>query len=304
MKSRVSLTALAPLTLLGAITALAQPAAPEQALRELNIMRNIFNAAMEDNGNRRFQIDGPEALYLHGQGMVFTFDMPGGNSLFDFNGDDFSLFSEGDFNFSVDFDYDDDAGVGIADNGNTNAPPPPQAPQAPRTAQVGAQAEALAGYRDKLEAINQQMRDKQDAMRSLQRSMREQQRAQLRNDEADFDDTEMDKLSDEMEKIGDEISSISNNMDQIRQAYESERNTAVAALHQQKTAVIFDTLCNYGTTLRSLQNGEHVNLVLRNREAGISQVYVVQHAKLANCSSGSALQQAATAYTLPERNDF
>src|SRR5688572_349849 len=88
---------------------LAQTSNYDQALRELNIMRNIFNASFEDDNNRRFNLGSGEALYLANQGMVFSFDlpgrgwlnMPGLEKLQALNGGDF------DFDFDFDFDYDD-----------------------------------------------------------------------------------------------------------------------------------------------------------------------------------------------------
>jgi hypothetical protein len=317
MKSLASVIAFTSLTLLASAIAIAQPAAPEQALRELNIMRNIFNAALEEGSeNRRNRIREPETLYLKGQGMVFTFDMPDSSSYFDFNADDYSMFSAGDFNFSFDFDYDEDA---IFDQvREPNMGEVAQAQEAVRAkldtlkAQLkqveqarANQSQVASDYRTKLQEVSQQMRDKQEVMRDLQGKMRGQQRAQQRaqqnSDDAEFDETEMNRLATEMGKIGDEIKIISNSMNQTRQAYEAERNAAAAELRKQQAAVIFDTLCNYGNTLRSLQNGEHVNLVLRSRGDNLTQVYVIDNSQLANCSAGSELQQAATAYSLPER---
>jgi DNA repair exonuclease SbcCD ATPase subunit len=317
MKSLASVTAFTSLTLLTSAIALAQPAAPEQALRELNIMRNIFNAALEESSeNRRSRIREPEVLYLSGQGMVFTFDMPNGSAYFDFNADDYSMFSEGDFNFSFDFDYDEDsifdrasepqeaAKAQAKEIAKAQAIVAQQAKQAQQAEQARAnQSQAVSDYRAKLQDVSQQMRDKQEVMRDLQSKMRTQQRAQQRaqqnNDETDFDEAAMKSLGAEMGKVGDEIKTLSNSMNQTRQAYEAERKTVAAELRKQQAAVIFDTLCNYGNTLRSLKNGEHVNLVLRSRSDNLAQVYVIDYSKLANCSAGSALQQAATAYSLP-----
>jgi hypothetical protein len=48
--------------------------------------------------------------------------------------------------------------------------------------------------------------------------------------------------------------------------------------------------------LRSLGNGQHVSIVLRNHEENQSRVYVVDYSALSSCSSGESLQRAAVTY--------
>jgi hypothetical protein len=65
--------------------------------------------------------------------------------------------------------------------------------------------------------------------------------------------------------------------------------------------MIFSTLCNYGNTLRSLANGEHVSIVLQNYADDQTQVHVFDYADFANCSSADSLRAAGVTYVQENR---
>lgn len=258
----------------------AQQASQEQALRELNIMRNIFDAVMEDR-NRQFRINGPDALYLAGQGMVFTFNMSNGNF---FTMPNINIYNGGDFDFDFDFDYDDDND----DNSNTDS-------NATALTYVREQQAKMQEFQEQMRAKQQEMQDKQETMRDLQREMRDLQREQ-RQQSASVDDAQLDKINEQMEALGKEMETIGRSINDQQQNYRKEQNAVAETLFAQQTDLIFSTLCSYGTTLKSLGNGEHVNLVMENHNNGESKIYVIDYAKLANCSSGDQLRQSAVSY--------
>ncbi|MES2605678.1 MAG: hypothetical protein V4603_12130 [Pseudomonadota bacterium] len=268
--------------LLSAAVPAQQQASQEQALRELNIMRNIFDAAMEENENRQLRIGGPDALYLAGQGMVFTFNLPNGN--FYISGPDVRVFAGGDFDFDFDFDYDDDD-IEISTNSNST------------------EAKNLTYMREvqqKMQEAQEQMQNKQEEMRDAQREIRDLQRAQ-RKEGATVDEAELDRLSKQLETLSKEMQTIGNSFNEQQQSFRKEQAAVAETLHAQQATLIFSTLCNYGSTLKSLANGEHVNLVMQNYGNGESKIYVIDYANLANCTSGEQLLQGAASYISSRR---
>lgn len=273
-----------------------------QALRELNIMRNIFDAALEaDNQQNRMRMGPPEAMYLAGQGMVFTFHL-NGTSGFNFGefgnlgnlGEQMEILAsqldqqaqaippvppdvdvDADYDFDFDFDFD-------FDDGQNN--------------------EKESAYRNQLREMTEAMRERQQEMRDMQREIRDLAREE-RNDQDADNQAEIDRLSAELEARGQELQSQSTSMQQVQQQYQAERMAAFEAVRTRQTDLIFDTLCSYGNTLRSLGNDQHVNIVLRNYANDQTQVIVLDYADIANCASVPDLRQAAVSY-LQNTNGF
>jgi hypothetical protein len=269
----------------------AQQGASEDALRELGIMRNIFAAAMNDNGQgkgyRRFNMGPPEALYLAGQGMVFTFHLNGSGGVV-FNGNQIvvppmpaaPVYIDGDFDYDFDFDFDFDYDFG--DGGDYTAI-----------------REQQREIQEQLRTMNEEVRDGQQELRQMQREIRELQREE-RNDDVD----NADKISDveaRMEALITEMQAHATSMQELQQKYQTEQQATFEAARTEQTATIFSTLCDYGNTLRSLSSGEHVNIVLRNYADNQTQVTVFDYADLANCSSADTLRQAGTTYVQDSR---
>jgi hypothetical protein len=159
-----------------ATTSAAQPDTLERAARELDIMSHIFRTAVEEGGEAsRFNYrQGPDARYLAGQGMVFTFNLDGMRNFWGgrgMNGDDWAQFSASmgqmaeeimasvsasfpDLEFDQDFDFD------------------PAIPQPPQPAQP-----ALQGVPQLAAQSAQLSADQRRAMAEMSKAMREQQEA-------------------------------------------------------------------------------------------------------------------------------
>lgn len=264
---------------------------PEAALREVGIMRNIFAAAVNDDGRRDgFRVGPPEALYLAGQGMVFTFHLNGSGVYvgpgFDLNQISNALQAiqaappfngSNDFDYDFDFDFDfDDGEFGRAMN------------------------EQEREYRERLDDMGQQVRDRQEELRDAQREVRELQREARRDPDTDYE-ARIDELNATIATLSDEFQSDVNAMQQLESEYQAERRAAFEAVRGEQTALIFTTLCDYGTTLKSLASGEHVSIVLRNYADGQTQVNVFDYDDVAGCSSADSLRQSATTYIQDQR---
>jgi hypothetical protein len=271
----------------------AQQGAPDAALREIGIMRNIFAAALNDNAqnNRnRFRMGPPESLYLAGQGMVFTFHLNGSG----FGGINLKLSEmppmppvvytdgNGDFDFDFDFDFDYDFDYGDGNEYNR------------------ALAEQQQEYTQRLNDMSQQLRDKQEELRDDQREIRELQRQMRRDPDADHE-ARIEELNASIETIMQEFQGQATTMQQLQQEYEAERLAAFEAVRTEQTALIFSTLCDYGNTLRSLANGEHISIVLHNYADGQTQINVFDYADIASCTSADTLRQSATTYIQDSR---
>lgn len=266
-----------------------QNGVPEAALREIGIMRNIFAAAVNDDDRRDgFRMGPPEALYLAGQGMVFTFHL-NGSGVYVGPGFDLGQISDAlqaiqaapPFNGNADFDFDFDFDF---DDGNYGS----------------AMSEQQREYRERLGEMSQQIRDQQEELRDAQREVRNLQREARRDPDAD-NDARIDELNARIATLSDEFQTDVNAMEQLEREYEAERRTAFEAVRSEQTARIFSTLCDYGTTLKSLASGEHVSIVLRNYADGQTQVNVFDSDDVKACSSADALRQAATTYIQDQR---
>ena len=275
----------------------AQQGTPEEALREIGIMRNIFDAALQSEGRgkgqaNRFRMGPPEALYLAGQGMVFTFHLNGSGGIY-VGGIAIPavpappaapiVVTNGDFDFDFDFDYDFDFDFDFDENGYNRVV-----------------TEQQNEYRQRLSELNDELRDKQDELRDQQREVRELQREMRRNPDADGE-ARIEELNASIETLLEDFQNQANTMQQLQQEYQAERLAAFEAVRTEQTALIFSTLCDYGTTLRSLANGEHVSIVLRNYADGQTQVHVFDYADVASCSSPDTLRAAATTYIQDNR---
>ncbi len=253
----------------------------QQALRELSIMRNIFAAALEEDESRnRMRFAEPESMYLAGQGMVFTFNLPGQLNSVIFSGFNatapLNIMGAGDdfnrSNFEFAFDR---AGRSERFAGMVSAGTDPQLQQ-------------------QLRDITESMRDKQEGLSRLQRDLRSLRRAE--DGSANEDDAR--ELEASIDALTSELRSDEERYSKIMADYQAERNAERDELRLRQTDSIFSTLCNYGKTLTSLQQGEHVNLVLRNFSDRDTQVFVMDIADVSACTSPQALREAAISYSM------
>jgi hypothetical protein len=98
-----------------------------------------------------------------------------------------------------------------------------------------------------------------------------------------------------------ELQGRSEQMQQLQQEYQAERLKTFEEVRAGQTDVIFEALCSYGSTLRSLAGGEHITIVLRNYADNQTQINVFDYADVANCSSADSLRAAATSYIQDNR---
>lgn len=300
----------------------------ERKLRELNIMDNIFQAAMEqDVADRQYnfrRLGRPDSMYLAGQGMVFTFQMSH-NRGFGIQGIGFGeewvetleetlsrtreslelvrqSFPDMDIDFdpdvSVNFDYEDDDKAYFIRAGQAAAQMP-QAPRMPRAPQVfffnggGPEWEAA-------QEMEEAMRETQEEIRDMQRDIRDLQR-ELRDDDADINALEANIVS-----IEDEMEAQMAQLNEQREAYETFQRDMYTARQEQRLAVadevssqLISTLCDYGGTLRTLGTNEHVTLILEEVTEDNDQVFVFDYSDINDCDSAEELKQNAVSYMIP-----
>lgn len=298
----------------------------ERKVRELRIMDNIFEAALEEGAERgsRIRRMGPlESMYLADQGMVFRFRMvnfvPGN---FMRNGFDSSSLEnlesmleqtklslekvqssfpdvEFDFDFDYDFDYDDNTEFVVRNVQRTRTRG--AAPQAPQVPQVFFYyGDDRGPERDALRDMEEAMRDTQQEVRDMQRSIRELER-EIRND----DDTDIASARQEIEKIETRMDEQMAKLDQQQEAYETfvadlenVRHEQQQGLVDEASSQIISTLCDYGATLRSLDNDEHVTVILEEAMEDTDQVYVFSMGEISDCRDADSLKANAISYLM------
>ena len=265
-----------------------------QALRELDIMSNIFEAASDQRrGDRdRMQLSSfDEGMYLANQGMVFSFRMNSGRNFFRAINID-ALPAEAIANMEIDL-------AGIADEISTEMrrvfpgqdfSMPFGAPMMPGMTDE---------QRDAIEEMTDMIRDRQESIRDQQRELRELQR-RLRNDEGDSSDIEnrIARTESDLETETALLEEQNNAYRTFMQEYQEVQEQQIAARNRQAENEILTTLCDYGATLRSLQNDEHISIVLQNYADNRDRVYVFEFADVASCSSAEQLLQSAISYPL------
>lgn len=268
-----------------------------EALRELDIMSNIFEAALEprrDSNNFRAVSILDESSYLAEQGMVFSFIQTGNRGMMAFIDLDNmpGAFAEMEINMAEMAREITTEVRRALPNGDFSFP-------------GGGAFASLAMMEEELEAMEEMsddIRDQQEEVRDLQRDMRDLQR-ELRN--ADDDSAEIAEIEENIVQLQAQINAEREVLDSLTASYQSviqeyrqERNNEITAQNEAARSLIFATLCDYGNTLRALENNEHVTLVMQNYENGQDQVYVLDYTDVASCSSGEQLLQNAIAYQL------
>ncbi len=274
-----------------------QDADYSQALRELDIMSNIFNAAsdqLRDNNNAAPLSSFDSGLFLANQGMIFTFRMQSQRHIFRaFNiGAGIPGMPPEDI-MELELDMAELANEITVDLGR-------EFPEMNFGFLRGGFMPGMS--EDQLEAMEEMsdiIRDRQESIRDQQREIRDLQR-QLRTGEGDNDDIEnrLAQAEEELDTEMDELDTQSNAYSEFMQEYQEVQQQQVATINQQALDGIMTTLCDYGVTLRSLQNNEHVTLVLEDFNDNQDQVYVFDYADVASCSSAEQLLQSAIAYQI------
>lgn len=262
-----------------------QPANLDAVFRELGIMRNIFAGAMQQTGSNNLFGKGPapDVLYLAGQGMVFSFNLPANDS-FMYGFDEFCEGKCGPGNFSFNTG-DVDPRVPAADPAS---PASPAAPAAPRNSVT----------QEQLREMNEMLREKNDALRDLRREMRALGRALGRTPDDENLEAQMATLETSLDEIETEVEQQAETYQQILEDVQNEREAAVNTRREAQIDQVLGILCDYGSTLKALPADEKVSLVFRNFTGDTDQVYVLSHAAVSDCTSADSLQATAISYQM------
>lgn len=247
-----------------------------QAQRELNIMRSIFGAVLEpDSDTRRFlRNSGPEALYLAGQGMVFTFDLQYQPDASLLNREPSASLSMG---YTADVLWRPDAEIAIT----------------PAFTLGGL---AVPGGSEEQVRLRETMQEKQAELRELQSEI--QGLAQAQRENPGDNSEKMKELQQRLRALNAEWQAQRNSYAKLvreeRDALIEKRN----AEKREQATLLISTLCDYGKNLDSLASDQHITLVFRDFEDNRNQVYVFTQEAVADCSNAENLQQSAVSYQL------
>jgi hypothetical protein len=259
----------------------------EKAQKELKIMSTIFQTSLAEqkSDQRRFlSARQAKATYLAKQGMVFSFNF-GRNS---FSGaEDWESLGEGigELVGSV----ASEVGVAI---GEAFA----EVPEAPEIAfnlenQFGAYGERL----EAMELLKEQNNIQREEVRELQREIRDLER---NRDRINAKKDEHNRLKQELEK---KVDILKEKMDRYKKSmadYRKKRDEKYTQNAKTKSDTIVTTLCDYGATLRSLKNDEHITLIFENYSNNKDQVYVFNYDDVRSCDSAARLLKTAISYQL------
>jgi len=269
--------------------------------KELRIMSKIFETSMDDargnNQNRIFsqRSSKTEAIYLAKQGMVFSFKF--NSSRF---GDlsEWQIFGQGIGHLVGSISQEIGAALSDID---IEHPSPPVMPDSPEIdfnnwGNVWEEnMEAYESYREAMEELKERNRGYRDEVRDLQRSIRDIER-RTRHDQDDAK-----KLAESKKKLEEKLAELSEKMktyEKSMQEYREKQKEKYRINNQNKSDAIISTLCDYGATLRSLKNGEHITLIFKNYHEGKNQVHVFNYNDVKDCSSKDKLLKKATSYQL------
>lgn len=282
----------------------------ERAAREMNIMSHIFQTSLQEEGdnNARFVFrQQPEARYLAGQGMVFTFNLAGmrnvlGRNAYNNQGwEEFGAamgkmaedvmaqittsFPDMDFDFDYDYDFDSNNPVVIT--------APQMAPMSPVFIDMG------SSQREVINQMNEAMREQQQEIQEIQRSIREVQRS-LRRENGSTIDLE-NQLKELEASLQPEVAALEDQQKAYTDFMEEFQNQARAqqeTLNTQTTGRIIQALCEYGSTLKSLKSDEHITLVFENYNDEQDQIHVFPFEAVSECTTVEKLQQVAVSYLM------
>jgi len=258
-----------------------------RAQKELKIMSTIFQTSLaEQKSEQRRFLSSREtkATYLAKQGMVFSFNF-GRNS---FSGaEDWEAFGEGigDLVGSVASE------VGVA-LGEAFA----EAPEAPELAyNLERQFEAYGERIEAIEMLKEHNNAQREEVREIQREIREIERNKDRvNSKKDEHKRLKEKLEKKVDVLKDKMSEYKKSMSD----YRKKRDEKYTKNSKTKSDTIVSTLCDYGATLRSLKNDEHITLIFENFTDNKDQVYVFDYDDVRSCDKASKLLKSAVSYQL------
>ncbi len=267
-----------------------------RAEKELRIMSKIFDTSISEskvqNNRHRFPSSTrtTDSTYLAKQGMVFTFEFNqssfGGAS-------NWQAFGEGIGHLVGSITSEIAHSLGDLD---IEAPVAPAAPRGLFSKHEWEdQIEAYEKFQETMEHLRDEQRDKREEVRDIQRSIRDMERRE-RREKVDTKQLEKTKI-----KLEEKMKVLNTKMEQYEKSMKEYRNkkiTQVKQSNKNKSDLIISTLCDYGATLRSLENGEHVTLIFSNFENNKDQIYVFNYKDIKFCSSKDKLIKKAVSYQI------
>lgn len=261
-----------------------------RAEKELRIMSKIFDTSLSEakrtDNHRGFRSRKTEATYLAKQGMVFTFSFNQSG----FSGDDWQAFGEGIGQLVGSISAEIAQSFGDVDY---VAPVAPVAPRVGRNWEEN--IEAYESYQEAMEELRDEQRNKREEVRDIQRAIRDIERQARR------EDVDAKKLEKNKKKLEEQMAVLSKKMEQydkLREDYEVKRQEKYKINNQKKSDLITSTLCDYGATLRSLKNDEHITLIFKNYQGEKDQVHVFNYDDVKDCSNKNKLLKKAISYQL------
>jgi len=282
-----------------AVTSLSGIAADySKAEKELKIMSTIFETALSEEkvSNKSNPFSGrsnsTDPTYLAKQGMVFRFNFASNQFV---TANDWQAFGEGIGNLVGSIASEVTEALSDIDLTEPRAPRPPRAPAPFSGSEWEANLEAYEEYQNAMEALRDQQRDKRQEVRDLQRSIRDIER-QARREEKDSKILEKTKkqLEEKMKVLSEKMESYEKSMKE----YRDKKIEATKQNNKKKSDLIISTLCDYGTTLRSLKSDEYVTLIFNNFEDNKDQVYVFNYKDVKSCSDSNKLVKKSISYQL------
>ena len=147
--------------------------------------------------------------------------------------------------------------------------------------------------------MNDAMNDTQRDIQDLQRDMRGVQR-DLRHNDADTRE-----LNAQLEQLNAELKPLMAKLDEQQKTYRDYMDDYRKQVREQEESFnedmskhLFQSLCDYGSTLKSLKDDEHVTLIFEDYKDNRDQVYVFPFKEVESCKSVDKLTQAAISYQM------
>ena len=298
-----SMTSALLLTSVSALSAETTSNKYQRAEKELKIMSKIFETSLSElnsSNNReglRRSSHKTESTYLAKQGMVFTFKFSG--SRFG-NSSDWQAFGEGIGNLVGSISAEIAHSFSEIDLENSRAPRAPRSPFPSSNWENSdnweQNVEAYEEFQQVMENLRDEQRDNREEVRDLQREVRDIER-QARRDE-NHDIKELAKSKEKLEKKMKELNKHVSVYEKKMKEYREEKKQKLTQSNKNKSDLIISTLCDYGSTLRSLENGEHVTLVFSNFKNNKDQIYVFNYKDVKSCSNKDKLIKKAVSYQI------
>lgn len=271
----------------------------DKAKKELRIMSKIFDTSLADasanNANRVFssRTGGNQSTYLAQQGMVFTFSFS--NSDFG-SADDWQAFGEGVGRLVGTIASEVTDALSEMD---TEIGTVPRAPRAPRPISGidgwDNKIEAYEAYQDAMDELRDEQSDRREEVRDMQREIRELERESRHNNK---DKEKLEETKQKLQKSMAELEKKKAEYQKSMEEYREKKNQKERERNNKKSETIISTLCDYGSTLRSLDNDEHVTLIFSDYQDNKDQVYVFSSEAVKECSSKDKLIKQAISYQL------